>query len=71
MVVQSVAATGRSARYAEGAGFDLGSPSANLAGPGSGAETAVVSGKVLDCDVTEPEADQDWSRFGTVAADVG
>lgn len=66
MVVQLVAA--RSARYADGAGFDRGSPSANLAVPGSGAETAVVSGKVLDYDVTEPEADQE---FGTVAADVG
>lgn len=71
MVVQLVAATERSAHYVERGGLHLGSPFANLAAPGSEAETVVVSGKVLDCDVTEPEADQVWSRFGTAAAVVG
>lgn len=58
-MVHLVAATERSAHYAERAGFDLASPSANLVVPGSRAEIVVVSGKVLDCDVTGPEADQE------------
>ena len=69
-MVQLVDVAERSAHHVERAGSDLGSPSATLAAPGSGVETVVVSGKVLDC-VTEPEADQVRNRFGTAAALVG